>query len=229
MTPPMPDPNTTPRNVWRVQYLTREGVAGPFHDFLQSAAPPTGLTVTTSHCVKDPSHAPPEADCWCGVYACDDVRSLLTVCKAAEFSRAHSIVHQRDSMAGASRVMIVRGTLTNAVSAARPGGGKLVPMWSDGTVGLHFRDMFEGAPPERTVIGLGVRGDPPGTWRASAFTATGPAVVQSDEGDDLDLYATILDGLEHHLIEESGTPSLLSSVLQRFIASGRDDEQWWTA
>lgn len=74
------------------------------------------------------------------------------------------------------------------------------------------------------MVGLSILGDPPGTWRGASFTMT-RAVVQAEQGDNLDGFAELLP-VEHHLITErsASADDLLSVVLGRHIDSARTDD-----
>ena len=211
-------PRTTQKVTgWRVQYHTPGGVVGPFHDDFG----PEPIRLMTSKCLTEETHTPPETGCGCGLYAGDDVRSLVTVLHAAEFRRANGI-RRRPELRAWSRVMVVRGVLGDALPVQRPGGGELLPAWSDGEMGRRH------PPPGVEVVGFGVRGNPPGTWRGSTFTAT-ELVIQAEPDDDLAEFSRDYEGLDHHFVTEQGVDSLLSSALRRFIASGRSGEKWWTS
>lgn len=93
-----------------------------------------------------------------------------------------------------TRVAVVRGVLDDAVRSNKRGGGALVQVYSDGNVYPVI------APPSLHVAGLGGLGDPPGSWRGSRFTMTGPAIVNTEPDDNLDQLTEALAGLEVHFL-----------------------------
>ncbi|MDQ6746900.1 MAG: hypothetical protein M3010_02155, partial [Candidatus Dormibacteraeota bacterium] len=123
-----------------------------------------GLNLTAV-CADNPAHTPPVAECECGIHGVENVAGLISYAYAIESKMAYAVQHQCDPGLLRSRAVIVRGVLEDAVPVKGRGGGRLVPLYSDGQ---RYRVI---APPGVRQVGLAVVGDPPGTWRGSRFTA----------------------------------------------------------
>jgi hypothetical protein len=217
--------------VWRVATLCPDGrmfsmFAGAS---LKEKRPTTPHTerlspVVKSSCPHDQTHRPPVASCVCGTYGVRDLAEVLNHLIALDFDTPPQYVNRQAQPRG-SRAVLIRGALTKALPAPpTPGAaGELVPVWSDGHIG--GRPFFESITramtrawenaPDPEVIGYGVNGDPPSTVRGRTLRAT-----------DLFVHGAapqVPSPIRVHTVGER-----LSTVLRRFLDSGRTDtDTWW--
>ncbi len=207
---------------FRVEWLTLSGRTGP-----------TGYAIDEPKCRHDPAHSPPAPRCTCGIYATDNVSSLATILESAELTQADAVTRagKTTPWPRSIRLAVVEGDLADPVRLPGPPSWRhrRVLVTKDGQSGLNALAAVAWAG-ARTKVRYGITGDPPGTWRGSAFTPT-RAILQAQVGDDhADLYREVLGGVERVCVEVQHDPArLLSKIVERYAASGCTDDEWWTA
>ena len=167
-----------------------------------------------------------------GLFTVDDVRNTLNLLKSREHAMRWLETHEGQVSPAerdfnrATRLCVVEGKLRAPVPPpASRGNGRLVPITADGRVGM---EAVASIALGYEVIALAIHGDPPGTWRGSAFTPT-RVVIELWPGDDRDLYADLAP-VERITTERTGDPAhRLSSIVRRYAAGWPPDDEWWTA
>jgi len=211
---------------FRVEWLTLSGRHGP-----------TGYPIDAPTCHRNPAHSPPAPRCTCGIYAVDDVSDLATLLESCERTQADAVIRRAGNTPSGPRsirLAVVEGDLADPVHTPGPPppGVRRVLVLEGSNIGVSA--LLATVPAAWTGGGGGpVRYgvvDPHGTWRGSAFTPV-RAILQAQAGDDhADLYREILGGVERVCVEVQHDPArLLSKIVERYAASSRTDDEWWTA
>ena len=208
--------------VWRLQLAGPGMASGPSHPSVGQGG---GLRTFIAECSKNAAHEPPAANCRCGIYGVENVGALAVYTRGVELQLAYNLVEEPDSVFPWVRVVIVRGVLDDAVRAPRDADRhEVVRKYSDGR---SYRILAPwGVHPQ----GFAIVGNPPGTWRGSRFTATGPMIMQAKPGDVIERVAKpgVQTPIEAHLVPEgSDGETRFSEVLRRYTDSGRTDPRWW--
>lgn len=151
---------------------------------------------------------------------------LATLLKSCERTQADAVIRNRTPRGPRSvRLAVVEGDLADPVHQPGPpssGVRSVLVLELSALMALPWTGR--GGPVRYGAV------DPPGTWRGSAFAPV-RAILQAQAGDDhADLYREALGGVERVCVEVQHDPAwLLSKIVERYAASGRTDDEWWTA